>query len=87
MVSQKSSNDSNLDQLPMPHPTLPVLPMPRPTLPENVTSWIDYSLVERHHETNDGHVARHLEGHPSYNEHLLTSVWVVRRVIQTLGFP
>ena len=79
MVSQKSANDSDLDLLPMPHPL--------PVLRENVTSWIDYSLVEGHHETDDGHVARHLEGHPSHNEHLLTSVWVVRRVIQALGFP
>ena len=41
----------------------------------------------RHHASSDGHVHWNLSTHPAGNEHFLTGVWVVGRVVKMLGVP
>lgn len=66
---------------------LPLLPASLPLSSPLPLSSQAFSLVESHHQPNDGHVAIHLERHTSNNEHLLPSVRVVGRVVKSLGFP
>ena len=46
-----------------------------------------YSLVESHHATGDGHVARHLEGHSSHDEELLSCLAMESTIINFLVLP
>ena len=46
-----------------------------------------HSLVESHHAPCDGHVHGNLGRHPPKDEHLLSCVWMERRVVQVLGPP
>lgn len=46
-----------------------------------------HALVEGHHEACDGHIHRHLTGHAAYEHHLLTSVRMVRGVVELFRLP
>lgn len=56
---------------------------------ENIKSCIEISAVpiEGEHAACDGHVHRHLSGHPANHKHLLSCVGVEGGVVDVLGPP